>query len=162
MALEKHYSNQGGEGSIQLRGKESAYFQHVQEGLSSGHFSSLRRSLLPQWLSWQRTSLAMQEMQETRVDPLEKEMATCSNILAWKIPWTEEAGGLQTMGLQRIGHDWVCMHTHTSRMALVLRIAIMATVLNGKSIVDILTICPSCRHVLNPLKCPQIVSTFPP
>ena len=38
-------------------------------------------------------------------DPLEKDMATHSNILAWKIPWTEEPGKLQTMGLRRVGHD---------------------------------------------------------
>ena len=38
-------------------------------------------------------------------DPLEKEMATCSSILAWKILWTEEPGGLQSMGSQRVGHD---------------------------------------------------------
>ena len=38
-------------------------------------------------------------------DPLKKEMATHSSILAWKIPWTEEPGGLQSMGLQRVGHD---------------------------------------------------------
>ena len=38
-------------------------------------------------------------------DPLEKEMATHSRIFAWKIPWTEEPGGLQFMGLQRIGHN---------------------------------------------------------
>ena len=38
-------------------------------------------------------------------DPLEKEMATHSSILAWKIPWTEERGGLQSMGSQRVGHD---------------------------------------------------------
>ena len=38
-------------------------------------------------------------------DPLEKERATHSRILAWKIPWTEEPGGLQSIGLQRIGHD---------------------------------------------------------
>ena len=38
-------------------------------------------------------------------DPLEKEMATHSSTLAWKIPWTEESGGLQSMGLQRVGHD---------------------------------------------------------
>ena len=49
---------------------------------------------------------------ETRVwslggeDPLEKEMATHSSILAWRILWTEEPGGLQSMGLQRVGHDW--------------------------------------------------------
>ena len=39
-------------------------------------------------------------------DPLEKEMATHSSILAWRIPWTEEPGGLQSMGSQRAGHDW--------------------------------------------------------
>jgi len=50
-------------------------------------------------------------MQETwvrslgREDPPEKEMATHSSILAWRIPWTEEPGGLQSMGLQRVGHD---------------------------------------------------------
>ena len=38
-------------------------------------------------------------------DPLEKEMATHSSTLAWKIPWTKEPGGLQSMGLQRVGHD---------------------------------------------------------
>jgi len=38
-------------------------------------------------------------------DPLEKEIATHSSTLAWKIPWTEEPGRLQSMGLQRVGHD---------------------------------------------------------
>ena len=38
-------------------------------------------------------------------DPLEKEMATYSSILAWRIPWTEEPGGLQSMGSQRVRHD---------------------------------------------------------
>ena len=51
-------------------------------------------------------------MQETQVwclgweDPLEKEMVTHSSILAWKIPWTEEPGRLQSMASQRVGHDW--------------------------------------------------------
>ena len=50
-------------------------------------------------------------MRETRVrslgweDPLEKEMAPHSSALAWKIPWTEEPGRLQSMELQRVGHD---------------------------------------------------------
>ena len=50
-------------------------------------------------------------MQETQVqslgweDPLEKEMATHSRILAWTIPWTEEPGGLKSMWSQRVGHD---------------------------------------------------------
>ena len=39
-------------------------------------------------------------------DPLEKEKATHSNTLAWKIPWMEEPGGLQSMESQRVGHDW--------------------------------------------------------
>ena len=39
-------------------------------------------------------------------DPLEKEMATHSSSLAWKTPWTEEPGRLQSIGLQRVGHDW--------------------------------------------------------
>ena len=40
-------------------------------------------------------------------DPLEREMATQSSILAWEIPWTEEPGRLQSMGWQRVGHDLV-------------------------------------------------------
>ena len=40
-----------------------------------------------------------------REDPLEKEMATRSSTLAWKIPWTEKPGRLQSMGSQRVGHD---------------------------------------------------------
>ena len=53
----------------------------------------------------------MQEMQEMQVgslggeDPLEEEMATLSSILAWKIPWTVEPGGLPSIGLQRDGHN---------------------------------------------------------
>ena len=59
-----------------------------------------------------KESAAMQEAQETHFpslgleDLLELEMATHSSILAWKIPWTEEPGGLQSMGSQRVGHDW--------------------------------------------------------
>ena len=52
-------------------------------------------------------------VQETQVgslgqeDPLEKGMATHSSVLAWRIPWTEEPGGRQSMGSQRVGRDWV-------------------------------------------------------
>ena len=68
--------------------------------------------------SWSGPSLVDQMVKnlpavcETRVqslgreDPLEKEMATYSNILAWRIPWTKEPGGLQSMRLQRVGHVW--------------------------------------------------------
>ena len=54
---------------------------------------------------------AMQEIKETKVlslgweDPLEEDLATCSSILAWRIPWTEEPGGLQSVGSQRVRHD---------------------------------------------------------
>ena len=55
---------------------------------------------------------AMQEMQETWVqslgweDPLEEEMATHPSILVGEIPWSEEPGGLQSMGAERVGYDW--------------------------------------------------------
>ena len=56
-------------------------------------------------------NLPTQETEEMQVpslgqeDPLEEGMATNSSILAWRIPWTEEPGGLQSMGSQRVGHD---------------------------------------------------------
>ena len=68
---------------------------------------------------WTRASLVSQIVknlpakQETLApslggeDPLEKGIPTHSSILAWRIPWTEEPGGLQSMGWQRVGHDWV-------------------------------------------------------
>ena len=58
-------------------------------------------------------------MQETQFqslgweDLLEKEMATHSSILAWKIPWTEEPGRLQSMGLQRVGYNGATSHSHS-------------------------------------------------
>ena len=69
-------------------------------------FGSLRTSLMAQrvkhlptmWETW-AWSLAWE-------DPLGKEIATHSSILSWKIPWMEKPGGLQSMGSQRVGHDW--------------------------------------------------------
>ena len=69
------------------------------------------------FLFWQASLVAQRlkrlpGMQETWVrflnweDPLEKEMATHSSTLAWRIPWREEPGRLQSMGLQRVRHDW--------------------------------------------------------
>ena len=58
-----------------------------------------------------QTVKCLSAMQETRVlslgweDPLEKEMAAHSSILAWEIPWTAEPGRLLSMGSQRVGHD---------------------------------------------------------
>ena len=63
----------------------------------------------------------MQERQEIWVwslgweDPLEEEMATQSSIIAWKTPWTEEPGRLQSMGSQRVRHDWGHAHMQTDR-----------------------------------------------
>ena len=76
----------------------------------------LRTSLLVRW--W-RIRLPMKETQELRVwsldweDPLQKEIATHSSIFAWKIPWTEEPGGLQSMGSQRVEHYWAAEHIYT-------------------------------------------------
>ena len=61
-------------------------------------------------------------MQETQVqplgweDPLEKEMVAHSSILAWEIPWTEEPGGLQSTGLQRVRHDLVIKQQQQSEI----------------------------------------------
>ena len=57
---------------------------------------------------------AVQEMWVGSVgweDPLEEEMATHPSILAWRIPWTEEPSGRQSMGSQRVGHDWAHMQS---------------------------------------------------
>ena len=65
----------------------------------------IRASLVAQTV---KNPPAMQETQVQslgREDPLEKEMATHSSILAWKIPWTEDPGRLQSTGSQRVGHD---------------------------------------------------------
>ena len=62
-------------------------------------------SKLPSWFSGKESHLPMQEMRVPFLgweDPLEKEMATHSSVLAWRIPWTEEPGGLQSMRLQEL------------------------------------------------------------
>ena len=74
----------------------------------------LRAGTHSQVAQWSRICLPTQETQETWVrflgqeDPLQKGMATHSS---WKIPWTEEPGGLQSMGSQRVRHDWTTEHT---------------------------------------------------
>ena len=73
--------------------------------LKDGYSLDSRASLVAQRLK------CLPEMRETWVrslgqeDPLEKEMTTHSSNLAWRIPWTEEPGGLQSMGSQRVSHD---------------------------------------------------------
>ena len=77
----------------------------------------MQHSYICQGFYFSKTSLVAQmvkrlsTMRETRVrslgrkDPLEKEMATHSSTLAWKVPWTEESDRLQSMGSQRVGHN---------------------------------------------------------
>ena len=60
-------------------------------------------------------------------DPLEKEMATPSSILAWKISWTEEPGGLQSMGVQRVRNDWVT-NTYTFTYSPLINVYLEASI----------------------------------
>ena len=96
-----------GEGKgFQYSGLENSMDSRVH-GVAVRHdwatFTSLKSSYFPH--------LLMQEMQEMQVwflgpeDPLKEGMTTHFNILAWRIPWTEESGGEQSIGSQRVGHD---------------------------------------------------------
>ena len=99
--------------------QESDMTEWLKNNNNNGYNTPLiaRASLVTQ------TVKNLPEMQKTWVrslsqeDALEKGMATHSSILAWRIPWTEEPGGLQSMRLQRDGHDWSIKthstHTHT-------------------------------------------------
>ena len=88
--------------------------------LKETHFGGIQQALLVPPLMAQMVK-HLPTRRETRVqslgweDPLEKEMATHSSVLAWRIPWMEEPGGLQSMGSQRVGHDWA---TNTFRRFL--------------------------------------------
>ena len=70
-----------------------------------GAFSNGKASLVAQRLKHLPGMLEAQVRSLGREDPLEKEMATHSSTLAWRIPWREEPGRLQSMGSQRVGHD---------------------------------------------------------
>ena len=88
-------------------GRESKMISQWNKGVTKG---AMWASLVAQMVKH------LPAMRETQVrflgweDPLEKEMATHSSVLAWKIPWTEEPGRLQSMGLQRVRHDWATSH----------------------------------------------------
>ena len=76
-----------------------------QESIATGSYVML-------WASWvAQTVKNLPAMQKTWIqsldweDPLEKDMATHSSILAWRIPWTEQPGGLQSTGSQRVRHN---------------------------------------------------------
>ena len=63
------------------------------------------------WLRWERTHLQCWVWSLGQGDSLAKEMAAHSSVLAWRIPWTEEPGRLQSGGSQRVGRDWVTKHS---------------------------------------------------
>ena len=69
------------------------------------HLWLVRASLVAQRLKHLPAMRETQLRSLDQEDPLEKEMATHSSILAWRIPWREEPGRLQSMGSQRVGHD---------------------------------------------------------
>ena len=76
-------------------------------------FSYIHVNRFPKWCSGKEfvcNSLWVQSLGWK--DQLEKEMATHSSMHAWKIPWAEEPGGLQSIGLQRVGQDWAHTHLH--------------------------------------------------
>ena len=96
----------GSQSQIQLSAELTDW--EVSEGEDRQRYS-YKQSLDNDWSSLvAQTIKNLPTMRETRVqslggeDPLEKEMATHSSILAWKVPWTEEPGGLQSMGSQRV------------------------------------------------------------
>ena len=76
-------------------------------------------------------------------DPLEKEMATHSSILAWRIPWTEEPGGLQSTGSQRVGHDWALSLHFTFKEKASLPWQMRTTITQGSFVYSILLPCLS-------------------
>ena len=97
------------------------HFYSGQFQFTDGFIRKLSHWRASQVTQWYRIHVPLLEMQETRAqslsleDPLEKEMATHSSILAWKIPCTEDPGGLQSMGSQSqtLLINWAHVHTHT-------------------------------------------------
>ena len=97
------------------------------------------------WETWVRSLV--------REDPLEKEMAPHSSTLAWKIPWTEEPGRLQSIGLHRVGHDWATALSRVASGGLLAVIAISWLVEASPGVLlhfhVVLLLCACvCSHVL--------------
>ena len=74
------------------------WIEHCQQEKGASQVAQTVKNLPTMWEAWVQ-SLVWE-------DPLEEGMATHSSILAWRIPWAEEPGKLQSMGLQRVRHDW--------------------------------------------------------
>ena len=88
---------------------KSNSFKNVVSDFRVSYFSNYRHFGAFQVTLMIKNLPGMQERQVQslgREDPMEKDVATLSSILAWRIPWTEEPGGLQSIGSQRVGHSW--------------------------------------------------------
>ena len=86
-------------------------------------------------------------------DPLEKGVATHSSILAWKIPWTQEPGGLQSMGSQRVRHSWAIEHTYVSPYLEILALFLWKLKRNGNRILFFFRITSYPYYALVAMKC---------
>ena len=69
-----------------------------------------------------KMSLSVSNRSLGQEDVLDEGMATYSSIIAWEIPWRVEPGGLQSIGLQRVRHDWVTKHTQAENSAQVAQV----------------------------------------
>ena len=107
---------------MDLDGPRGMILSHIEENCINGTCMYLWASLVVQMV---KNLLAMPE---TRVrflgleDPLENGMAAHSSTLAWRVPWTEEPGGLQFMGLQRVIHDLVTKNNSTNMNPQIIQI----------------------------------------
>ena len=102
-------------GQRSLEGCRPGAHTHIEKELNMKYFSIYSNDFfffyfsgLPWWLSGKESSCQCRRQFPSLGgdNPLEKEMAAHCSILAWKIPWTAEPGGLLSMGLQRVRHDW--------------------------------------------------------
>ena len=104
--------------------EESGLFQSFVDKIVWGSQSeALVLSIITPGSSVVKNLPAKQETQVQSLggeDSLEKEMATHSSVLAWKILWREEVGGLQSLGSPRVGHNWATEHEHSHLPSVVL------------------------------------------
>ena len=119
------------------------------------HMVLLVKHLSTMWETWVQ-SLGWE-------DVLEKEMATHSSILAWKIPWMEEPGRLQSMGSQRVGHDWeTSLSLFTYAVSLSKSPSTVQVLSSWKSALCWVLLLLSCQAVSNSLQPHGLQHTRPP
>ena len=122
----KHQWHRTGKGQFSFQSQRRAMSKNAQttRQLCSFHMLAGASQVVLVVKKKKKTRMPMQEMRVPSLiweDPLEEGMATHSSILAWIIPWIEEFGGLQSIGSQRVRHDWsdlACTHAHTSKVIL--------------------------------------------